>query len=61
MTIELVIKWDQATGQIHVTGPITDRAVSYMLLEMAKDLVRDQAVKSASGNIVAVPAGLRVT
>lgn len=30
-----------ATGQIQVSGPIADKGVCYMLLELARDAIRD--------------------
>lgn len=40
--ISLVITLDLRNGRIGVTGPITDKLLSYGLLEAAKDVVRKQ-------------------
>lgn len=36
---QIVITLDRATGQLNVTGPLTDKVLSYGMLEMAKEIV----------------------
>lgn len=41
--ISLVLEFNQQTGELRLTGPITNKLLSFGLLEMAKDIVRKQS------------------
>ena len=38
---ELHITWDETTGQVNVNGPVHNKGLCYMMLECAKDAIRD--------------------
>lgn len=44
--IELHITWDEATGTVNVNGPIHNKGLCYLMLECAKDAVRDYCDKT---------------
>jgi hypothetical protein len=49
---ELHITWDETTGNVNVNGPVHNKGLCYMMLECAKDAVRDhcdQAQKPPNG------------
>ena len=52
---ELHITWDETTGQVNVNGPVHNKGLCYMMLECAKDAIRDccdsaqQAQKPSNG------------
>lgn len=50
MKIEMLITLDQATGQMQVSGPIENKGLAYMMLELARDLVRDHADATAKAS-----------
>jgi hypothetical protein len=45
----LVIEFDQRTGQVRATGPIHNKGLCYMMLETARDIVKDQTDRDARG------------
>jgi hypothetical protein len=50
--IELHITYDEATGNVNVNGPVHNKGLCYLMLECAKDAIRDhcdQAQKPANG------------
>ncbi len=55
MNIQLVISFDQATGQVSVSGPIDNKLLSYGLLEVARDTI---AAHKATNGIVPIRAKL---
>lgn len=54
-TIQMVLTYDQLTGQLQISGPIQNTLFALGLLEMAKDAVRNYAAE-ASKNTRIVPA-----
>jgi hypothetical protein len=57
MKIELVISFDQTTGQVGVSGPINDRILCYGLLEMAREAIAKAGQEKKNG-IVPIRANL---
>lgn len=47
-----------AAGEIGLQGPIGDRLLCYGLLEIAKDLIRQQGEKAKAPLITTAPAGV---
>jgi hypothetical protein len=39
--IELRITYDEATGNVNVNGPVNNKGLCYMMLECARDAVKD--------------------
>jgi hypothetical protein len=39
--IELRITWDETTGDVNVNGPLTNKGVCYLMLECARDAIKD--------------------
>jgi hypothetical protein len=39
--IELHITYDEATGNVNVNGPVHNKGLCYLMLECAKDAIRD--------------------
>lgn len=46
-----------ATGELKVEGPVTNKARCYMMLEMARDAIKEYADKQAKSAIVPAPPG----
>lgn len=46
--MKLVIEMDEATGQVHVNGPLANKMVCYGMLKMAEDAIREYAKQSES-------------
>jgi hypothetical protein len=44
--IELHITWDETTGSVNVHGPIHNKGLCYMMLECAKDAIREYGVQT---------------
>jgi len=38
---QLIITFDENTGAVNVNGPITNRGMCYLMLEMARDAIKD--------------------
>ncbi len=38
---ELHITWDETSGSVNVNGPVHNKGLCYMMLECAKDAIRD--------------------
>jgi hypothetical protein len=58
--IQIVVTFDNETGQCQVSGPINDKILIYGLLGMAKEIVSKQEVKLSSlvlpeGNVLPMP------
>ena len=58
--IQIVVTFDNETGQCQVSGPINDKILIYGLLGMAKEIVSKQEVKRSSlvlpeGNVLPTP------
>ena len=51
---ELTIQMD-ALGNVQVSGPIDNRASCYLMLEMARDAVKDHNDKKADGPKIEIP------
>jgi hypothetical protein len=47
--IELHITWDETTGSINVHGPIHNKGLCYMMLESAKDAIREYCEAQKAG------------
>jgi hypothetical protein len=39
--IEMHITWDEQTGDVNVNGPIHNKGLCYLMLECARDAVKD--------------------
>jgi hypothetical protein len=39
--ITLTINYDEATGNVNVNGPINNKGICYLMLECARDAVKD--------------------
>jgi hypothetical protein len=39
--IEMHITYDEATGNVNVNGPVHNKGVCYLMLECARDAVKD--------------------
>lgn len=62
MKVELHISYDQATGQINVTGAVDNKLVAYGLLESARDAIYEHhARKAASTKLMPVHGQLPST
>lgn len=48
--IEVIIRVDQVTGQVNVTGPVNNLLVMYGILEAAKDSCRKHIEAQAAGS-----------
>lgn len=44
--IEIRIAFDPANGAMKIDGPVNDRVLFYGLLDLAKDVVRSQALEA---------------
>ena len=44
--------WIDATGRVQVNGPISNKGLCYMMLECAKDAIRDFAAKNQAAIVV---------
>ena len=53
--IKLEITYDATTGQVNANGPINNKGLCYMMLECAKDAVRDFVEKQSQEPAI-VPA-----
>ena len=56
MAIQLTITHDPTTNQVSVTGPIDNRAVCYMLLELARDVIQAHTTNGLVQPVKAMPA-----
>jgi hypothetical protein len=45
MNFRLVIDYDASTNNVHVSGPVDNKGICYLMLECAKDTVRDHVAK----------------
>jgi hypothetical protein len=43
--IEMTIRYDEATGNVNVNGPINNKGVCYLMLECARDAVKDHVAE----------------
>lgn len=63
-TLELVIRWNQITGEISVTGPIGNTVVAFGMMEAAKDsIIKFLEKMKSSGGVVgatSLPVNLRM-
>jgi hypothetical protein len=41
MELKLEIRWNNETGQVNVEGPIDNKGVCYLMLENARDAIKD--------------------
>jgi len=46
--MELKITYDPTTGDVNVTGPLPQKGLIYLMLELAKDVVREWNEKAKS-------------
>jgi hypothetical protein len=53
---ELQITYDETTGNVNVNGPVHNKGVCYLMLECARDAVKDHVDKAANKAAV-VPDG----
>lgn len=53
--ITLTITYDEATGNVNVNGPINNKGICYLMLECARDAVKDH-VESLQRQPAIVPA-----
>lgn len=55
----MVIKWNQSTGAISVTGPIENKVAAYGMLEAARDSIAGfHEQKAKSGGLIPVRGSL---
>jgi hypothetical protein len=47
--VTLAVTFDPATGQVQVGGPIDNKGLCYMMLECAKDAIRDHNQRRGPG------------
>lgn len=57
--VQLVITFDQISGQVNVSGPINNAMLCYGMLEAAKDSIRSFVQKQASEQRI-IPAARMV-
>lgn len=53
--ITLTITYDEATGNVNVNGPINNKGICYLMLECARDAVKDH-VEALQKQPAIVPA-----
>jgi hypothetical protein len=53
----MTIRYDEATGNVNVNGPINNKGICYLMLECARDAVKDH-VAAAQNQPVPVPAAV---
>lgn len=56
--IQLVITFDQATGQINVNGPLDNAVLCFGMMEAAKDSIRKYVENQTAGRRIVPAAGL---
>lgn len=44
--VELHITYDETTGHVNVTGPIGNKGLSYLMIECARDAIKDHTDKA---------------
>lgn len=49
--IDLHIRFNPQTKQVEVAGPLTDRLLCYGMLEMAKEVIQQQASAAKPGPV----------
>lgn len=55
--VSLVIEFDRGDGQVRVTGPIENKGLCYLMLECARDVVKDNSDRLRKGQSrIAVPS-----
>ena len=54
---ELKITYDETSGNVNVNGPINNKGLCYMMLECARDAIKDAIDKAQSGPILAPANG----
>ena len=54
--IEMRITYDEATGNVNVNGPINNKGICYLMLECARDAIKDCVDRAQA--IVPEPNGL---
>lgn len=60
MKFRLIIDYDAATNNVNVSGPIENKALCYLMMECAKDAVRDHVAKLNQGEGRILPASFIV-
>lgn len=58
-TLQILISWDQMSGQVSVQGQFVNKVVAYGMLDMAKEVLKAHFDQN-QGKIV-LPSGVRVT
>jgi len=53
--LELHITYDETNGNVNVNGPINNKGICYLMLECARDAVKDHTDQAQ--RMLAVPAG----
>jgi hypothetical protein len=53
---ELHITYDETTGNVNVSGPVHNKGLCYLMLECARDAVKDHV--DSARNVVAPANGL---
>ena len=66
MTFEMHIVYDDQTGDVNVNGPVQNKGLCYLMLECARDAVKDHVDKQQQATILPVadnglPAFVRKT
>lgn len=59
--IEIVIRFNPATGQVGFSGPLDQRLICYGMLEMAKEILTKQAEAPRTNGLIQPPNGLRLS
>ena len=45
------ITWDEQTGDVNVNGPINNKGLCYLMLECARDAVKDHVDKQTKSTL----------
>lgn len=57
MIHQLIITYDDQNGNVNVNGPIANKGLSYLMLECARDAIKDNADKTIQPPIIVPPTG----
>ena len=55
--MELHITWDEGTGNVNVNGPINNKGLCYLMLECARDAIKDHVDSAQKQQLVPASNG----